>query len=175
MQAFKPLYLTLGIISYGEVLADEIPSAYVIVSQAYHVPADILYAVALTESGKDYQGKHLPWPWTLNIAGLGVYCATQDEAKALLLRKISEQPSIDIGLMQINWRWHQHRFKSFDDALLPMRNLSVGAMILGEQFNDTQDWWKAVGRYHSPGQNAQSRRNAERYRQRVHKHWRALF
>lgn len=171
----KPLCLALGITTSLEVLAEDIPSAYVIVSQSYSVPADILYAIALTESGKAYQDKHVPWPWALNIGGLGVYCATQQDAQDILRRKLPNQPSIDIGLMQINWRWHKHRFKHINDALVPIRNLAVGAIILREQYEGSQDWWQAVGRYHAPGDDASSHQKAKAYRARVRKNWQTLF
>ena len=98
------------------VLAD-VPIAYHVVSEATGVPVDILYAVALTESGKAYEaegGRLLPWPWALNINGVGVYCANLDAALVLSREAIQQRQLVDIGLMQISWRWHEHRFQGIE-------------------------------------------------------------
>lgn len=52
---------------------DDLPIAYVVVAKAANVPADILYAVALAESGRSYKGVLLPWPWTLNVEGRSIF------------------------------------------------------------------------------------------------------
>lgn len=159
------------------VLAD-VPIAYHVVSKATGVPADILYAVALTESGKAYEaegGRLLPWPWALNINGVGVYCANLDAALVLSREAIQQRQLVDIGLMQISWRWHEHRFQGIEQALSPMRNLQAGATILREHYDLTKDWWIAVGRYHDPGQDDESLASAERYRNRVRRHWERVF
>ncbi len=156
------------------VLAD-VPLAYHAISQATAVPVDILYAVALAESGKRHNGQLLPWPWALNINGASVYCSNLEAATAMSHQAIQQQQAIDLGLMQISWRWHWHRFQDIDEALVPIKNLQVGAMILREQFELTHDWWIAVGRYHDPGQDERSLASAERYRSRVKRHWEGSF
>jgi hypothetical protein len=148
--------------------------AYEFVAEAYDMPADILYAVAMTESAKSHGEIHRPWPWALNINGVGVYCATQQEATLILKAAIREHRSVDIGLMQISWRWHQHRFSHSAEALIPLHNLRAGAAILREQYERDEDWWQAVGRYHSPGNDMASQAKARTYRQRVEQHWQAL-
>jgi hypothetical protein len=77
--------------------------------------------------------------------------------------------------MQISWRWHSQRFSDVNEALIPIKNLSVGAAILYEQFELSNDWWEAVGRYHDPGNDAVSRGNARRYSDRVKQNWREHF
>lgn len=154
---------------------EELPVAYTLVAKIYQVPADILYAVALAESGKRYKTFSRPWPWALNIEGKSLYCQSKQEATQHLQKAIQQQHAVDIGLMQISWYWHQHRFDVPADALIPMQNLKVGAAILREQYERTGDWWEAVGRYHDPGQDPVSLDNARRYRKRVAEHWRAQF
>ena len=52
------------------LLADTIPNGYHKIANYYHIPASVLYAAALTESGKTInKGLFRPWPWTLNVAG----------------------------------------------------------------------------------------------------------
>jgi len=154
---------------------DELPVAYVVVAKAANVPADILYAVALAESGRSYKGVLLPWPWTLNIEGQSIYCRSQSEAIVMAVEAINHKQLVDLGLTQVNWRWHQQRFSRVDDALVPMLNLKAGASILREQYEISGDWWQAVGRYHDPGQDDESLVSAEHYRQRVKRLWRGAF
>ena len=154
---------------------DDLPIAYVVVAKAANVPADILYAVALAESGRSYKGVLLPWPWTLNVEGRSIYCESQSEAIILAADAINRKQLVDIGLTQVNWRWHRQRFSHVDDALVPMLNLKAGAAILREQFEVSGDWWQAVGRYHDPGQDSESLDSAENYRQRVKRLWRGAF
>lgn len=154
---------------------DELPVAYMVVAKVSNVPADILYAVALAESGRSYKGALLPWPWTLNVEGQSIFCESQGEAIVLALEAINRKQLVDLGLTQVNWRWHQQRFTRIDDALIPMLNLKAGAAILREQYEVSGDWWQAVGRYHDPGQDDESLASAEHYRQRVKRLWRGAF
>lgn len=154
---------------------ESLPVAYQIISDAYRVPPDILYAVALTESGRLYRGTHLPWPWALNIDGRSIYCRSQEEALARIEQALVLKKAVDVGVMQISWRWHWYRFASAAQMLTPIHNLKVGAAILREQFEITSQWWVAVGRYHDPGQDAASLESAQRYRTRVMQHWRENF
>ena len=161
--------------SISATALDDLPIAYVVVAKAIDVPADILYAVALAESGRSYNGQFLPWPWTLNIEGQSFYCESQREAVDIASEAIHRNRLVDLGVTQVNWHWHQQRFNRVDDALVPMLNLKAGAAILREQFEVSGDWWMAVGRYHDPGQDNESLESAEQYRQRVKRIWRRTF
>ncbi len=161
--------------SVATVALENVPVAYLIVAKSHQVPADILYAIALTESGRPYRNEDIPWPWALNIDGQSVFCDSQQDAVYRVSQAIRHEQSVDIGLMQVNWRWHRQRFSSINESLMPIKNLSAGATILHEQFEHTNDWWQAVGRYHDPGQDAVSLESAQRYRERVTKHWREWF
>lgn len=52
-------------------LAQPLPEAYLRAAKNYRVPPELLWAVTQTESGANLSGRHLPWPWTLNIKGTG--------------------------------------------------------------------------------------------------------
>lgn len=151
-----------------------IPRVYKIVAERHSIPTSIFYAVALTESGKQYDSTLLPWPWTLNIDGDGNYYESYHAAKIALSKALEKSQSVDIGLMQINWRWHQDKLQNIATALNPLQNLNYGARILHECYQQSGDWWEAVGHYHSPANTTKARRNAERYRQRVKAHWTRL-
>ena len=131
--------------------AESIPPLYRHVAETLDVPPDVLYAVALTESGATLQsGRHRPWPWTLNEAGQGRYYATRGAAHAALTAVLARGTrNVDVGLMQVNWHWNGERFVDAWDALNPSVNLTVGAIVLREGYEALGTWSAAIGRYHS--------------------------
>ena len=150
-----------------------VPAGYRAIAAERDIPHTLLYAVALTESGKQIAstGAYRPWPWTLNIAGRGYFFASRREAwEALTGWLHAGQRSIDIGLMQVNWRYHQARLGMPWQALDPYHNLRVGAAILQDCYKTRQDWWSSVSCYHAPA----NAKRADRYRRRVVSHWRRL-
>lgn len=109
----------------------------------------LLYALALTESGHPAgTGQIKPWPWTLNVEGRAHFAKSRKEAAALLAAHHGK--SVDIGLLQVNIRWHGHRVDTLDALLDPTINLDVGAAILKEALASAPgDLTAGIGRYHS--------------------------
>lgn len=143
-----------------------IPPGYRSMAAANGIPDALLYAVALTESGKSLGTSNAirPWPWTLNVAGRGYYFETRRDAwRALTDWLEAGRRSIDVGLMQVNWRYHESRLGTAWQALDPHHNLQVGAAILTTCFTNTHDWMESVGCYHAPSDPDR----AARYRRRV--------
>ncbi|MBY4898647.1 transglycosylase SLT domain-containing protein [Cupriavidus sp. AU9028] len=102
--------------------------------------------IAMNESG--YRGR--PWPWTLNVAGRGMYFSTRGEAHATIQSLLAQGRSdFDVGLMQVNWRYHGHRFRSPWEALSPATNIRVAEDILAENFRRSGSASKAVAWYHN--------------------------
>ncbi len=100
---------------------------------------------------------------------------TRQAAWAVLKDTLSQgRRSIDIGLMQVNWKYNAKRLKNPYAALAPYYNLRVAAGILADCYRKLGDWWAAVGCYHAPAADAKSRRRAQRYRARVRRHWQRL-
>ncbi|MGV7240380.1 transglycosylase SLT domain-containing protein [Caballeronia sp. M23-90] len=115
---------------------------------AMHSTVDpkILAGIALNESA--YNGR--AWPWTLNVAGRGFFFRTREDAYRAIRTLIADGRSdFDIGLMQINWKYHSQRFASPWDALSPATNIHVAEEILNENFQKTRSAVKAVAYYHS--------------------------
>ena len=153
--------------------AESVPSGYRIVASESAIPDAIFYAVALAESGRVLKtdGVLRPWPWTLNVAGDGYYYPTRIEAWQALTGWLKDgKRSVDIGLMQVNWRYHQERLGTPWQALDPYHNLRVGAEILQECYTTRQDWWASVGCYHAPS----NPERADQYRQRVLSRWQRI-
>lgn len=151
------------------VQAREIPPpAYQLAAQDAGIPSAVLFAVALQESGVNLRGRHIPWPWTLNVAGQARRFQTREAACANLRRALREVPAtrIDAGLGQINVGYQAHRFDQPCDLLDPYRNLAIAAAILREHHTPGDDWLLAIGRYHRPAGGAP----AARYRSSVHQH-----
>lgn len=105
-----------------------------------------LYAIAMNESR--LQGR--PWPWTMNVSGKSYFFPTRESAwrmaKSLIAKGIN---TFDIGLMQVNWKWHGDRFNSVWEALQPSVNQKVAADILLEKYRQTGHPLTAVGWYHN--------------------------
>lgn len=176
---FRVLGVGIGLLTSATAWADGVPAGYRQIAGEYGVPASLLYAVALAESGRTLElaGRRVvrPWPWTLNVGGKGYYFETREDAwTALRAHRAAGQRSIDIGLMQVNWRWHADRLKDPYAALDPYYSLRVAAQILRDCQGETGDWWAAVGCYHAPGTGEAARARAERYRARVRAQWRRL-
>jgi soluble lytic murein transglycosylase-like protein len=162
------------IILFFSAHVDAIPSAYRVVAKEYSIPPNILYSIAFTESGYQYRSIYNPWPWTLNIEGKAYRFKDKASTLVRLRKAINHQQSVDIGIMQINWRWHKHRFNTIESTLDPYTNLHIGAEILLEQYHIINDWWLAVGRYHTPAKDQRSTQRAKQYVLRVKKHWRRI-
>lgn len=165
--------VALTISSLEPVRAEAIPPGYYAIARESGVPAPLLYAVALTESGQSSlsQSHWRPWPWTLNISGRGTYYASRYAAWLALQRALGdEEISVDIGLMQVNWRYHHQALGTPWQSLDPYHNLRVGAAILKRCHSPDVGWWDSVGCYHAPNHLVR----AQHYRERVRGNWRAL-
>lgn len=119
-------------------------------AQVTGVPADILRAIALTESKRDGTA----WPWTINHQGQGFWFADSDAAHRAAEAVLSSGGSADIGCFQINSRWHSKAFSSLSAMFDPQENALYAARYLINLRDRFGDWEAAIAAYHS--------RNAER-------------
>jgi soluble lytic murein transglycosylase-like protein len=144
------------------------PPAYGLAARAQGVPESVLFAVALQESGMKVRGRLVPWPWTLNIAGVPSRYVNRFEACSALRRALKQVPAtrVDVGLGQINVGYHGYRVRSPCALLDPYQNLATTAAILREHHEPGEDWMSAIGRYHRPAGGAP----AARYRRSVREH-----
>lgn len=171
MPALRPLRVLLlaAGLCVGSAHAQEVPPpAYQLAAQRAGIPSTVLYAVALQESGVRRNGRLVPWPWSLNVAGQSRRFAIRADACSGLQQAMRSTPHtrIDAGLGQINLGYHKHRFTSPCDLLDPYRNLAIAAEILNEQHTPGEDWLLAIGRYHRPA----GGEPAARYRRSVSRH-----
>ncbi len=120
---------------------------------------EILYAIALIESRtlskKNKSRKEVQaWPWTLNSSRYGSqFFKSKKEALEDLMFLIDEGYSnIDIGIMQINWKYNGKRMVG-DLALLldPEINIITAGKLLKELMKRSKyNVFEAVAKYHNP-------------------------
>lgn len=112
------------------------------------IPDGVLPAIARTESGGGPRAS--AWPWTLNVQGRGYYFDTREEALAHLRQVLaSGVRSVDVGCMQINFRWHGQEFASIEQMIDPEFNTAYAARFVQELRAREGSWDAAVRNYHS--------------------------
>lgn len=128
------------------------------------LPDGLLPAISLVEAGRgDGKGGIAPWPWTLNEGGKGMYFDTREEALSYLEDAIARGvTNIDIGCMQLNWKWHSAGFASAEDMIDPERNTRYAALFMVELEQRLGAWETAAAAYHSTDPE-----RGERYLQKV--------
>lgn len=129
------------------------------------VPRDLLLAMTRVETGRAAQGTaSAPWPWTLNIGGVGYWYPDADAALAAAVQAIAASPrNVDIGCFQINYGWHGDGFPSVAAMLSPNENARYAAAFLRDLHAEFGDWIVAVGVFHS-----RDPERAARYLDRFH-------
>lgn len=112
----------------------------------YGIPAGILYAVGLAETGK----KGSLQPNALNIEGKSVFARSRAEALAEFENARRQgKKLIDLGCMQINHHYHGAAFRSVAEMLDPRRNVDYAARFLASLHARHATWSMAVARYHA--------------------------
>lgn len=121
------------------------------IGAAYGIPDGILAAIARKESGYSPSGgAPRAWPWTTNEAGKSSYFATRDQAEAHLASVLARgDTNIDIGCMQINYRWHSEAFDTPAEMFEPVANVDYAAKFLTVLHEKLGSWPLAIGHYHS--------------------------
>jgi hypothetical protein len=115
------------------------------------LPDGLLPAISLVEAGRgDGKGGFAPWPWTLNEGGKGMYFDTREEALAYLQQAVARGvTNIDVGCMQLNWKWHSAGFPSAAEMIDPVRNTRYAARFMVELQSRLGSWDTAAAAYHS--------------------------
>ena len=132
-------------------------------AEAKHgIPAGLLQSITRVESGrKTVTGDYMPWAWTLNDRGKGLFFDDRDAALTYLRDAVATPGhSVDVGCMQVNTKWHAEGFLDIADMLDPVHNASYAAGFLLDLHAAHQSWDEAVKHYHS----AEPRKNVVYHR-----------
>lgn len=115
------------------------------------IPRGLMAAVARVESGHAAGGGALrAWPWTLNAGGEASFHATAEAAlHRFAALRAAGRDNIDLGCMQLNWRWHGAAFPDAAAMLDPAANTRYAARFLRQLHGEAGSWTAAVALYHS--------------------------
>jgi len=114
------------------------------------VPLDILMAISLTETGRKTAEGLQPWPWTVNMEGVGKWFETKQAAMNYVAENFKRGArSFDVGCFQLNFKWHGDAFASVEQMFEPKANALYAATHLRDLYLEKKDWAKAAGAYHS--------------------------
>ena len=122
------------------------------VERSARLPSKMLDAIGVVESGRlDLRTSVVaPWPWTINVAGVGrMFDSAADAIAAVQAAQAAGVQSIDVGCMQVNLLHHPHAFATLDAAFDPASNVRYAAGFLALLRSQTGDWPSAVAAYHS--------------------------
>jgi hypothetical protein len=113
-----------------------------VIERIYSIPSGLLTAIAEVESAFD--------PYVLGVGGKSLKFDNKEAAIAKL-EELAQQgiTNIDVGVMQINLKWHQGKFQSLEEMLTPFKNIEYAAKLLASLHKQYGDWHKAVRIYHS--------------------------
>ncbi|MEO1493677.1 MAG: lytic transglycosylase domain-containing protein [Pseudomonadota bacterium] len=124
------------------------------------VPRNIMLAITLVETRTKRDGETGPWPWTVNVAGKGAWLDSRAQALLHAQRALAQgQTSFDVGCFQLNYRWHGQHFASIDQMFEPGPSGDYAARFVKSLHEETGDWIRASGLYHS-----RTPKHAARYR-----------
>ena len=116
------------------------------------VPDKLLPSIARVESGRldAATGKVRPWPWTINVEGVGYFFDSKPEViAAVQALQAKGKRSIDVGCMQVNLMHHPNAFADLDAAFDPGTNARYAVKFLTALYQQTRDWPLATAWYHS--------------------------
>lgn len=107
----------------------------------------LLYAITVVESGRVSDGRVTPTVLVIASSEGVVWSETEEAARAAL---DIAPTSTDIGIAQVNRRWHGSRVADIGDLLDPAINLEVAAAILRTAIDSAPgDFELGIGRYHN--------------------------
>lgn len=161
------LFCLLSLRAHSSV--SDIPEDYYTTAEKEGVPVKLLYAITLQETQTlTTGGKVIPWKYSLNHKGKGYVYKNKEGLKSHAEYLLYQgDVNFDIGIAQINYRWHSEHFSSLDEMINPKNNLAYAAKYLKSHYVKLNDWWYAAGAYHSPSNPVK----ANKYMKEVYKKW----
>jgi soluble lytic murein transglycosylase-like protein len=116
------------------------------VEQRNRIPRGLLSAIVGVESGFN--------PTAINIEGKTVTINDKSEVIKTIKNALNQGvTNIDIGIAQINYRWHKDNFNNIEEMINPTANIEYAAKLLSSLFKQHGTWHKAIRHYHSANPN----------------------
>jgi len=144
--------IVAGTPAHARTTAEACAAATAATERRAAVPAHLLTAISLAESGRwdATRRASVAWPWTVTARGEGQFFPTKAAAVAAV-RKLARQGvrNIDVGCMQVNLMHHPKAFASLEEAFDPRANVAYGAAYLKSRHAARGSWSQAVADYHS--------------------------
>lgn len=110
--------------------------------KTHQIPSGLLAAIAKVESNTK--------AYALNIDGKPVLeKSLQDASRAVRHKLGTGIKNIDVGVMQLNYRWHGSEFNNITQMLIPENNIKYAASLLKSLKIKHGTWHKAIKYYHS--------------------------
>jgi soluble lytic murein transglycosylase-like protein len=110
--------------------------------EQYGIPSGLLEAIAFVESGINNHA--------INVAGKPVIATNNNEAlKVITDAQENGIRNIDVGVMQLNYRWHSNAFANIQEMLNPKNNIEYAAKLLIRLKKQHGTWYAAICNYHS--------------------------
>ena len=110
--------------------------------EQYGIPSGLLEAIAFVESGINNHA--------INVDGKPVIATNNNEAlKVIADAQENGIRNIDVGVMQLNYRWHANAFANIQEMLNPKRNIEYAAEFLIRLKKQHGTWYAAICNYHS--------------------------
>ena len=112
-------------------------------AEAQHgIPEGLLQSISRVEAGrKTVTGEFMPWAWTLNDRGEGLFFDSREAAMRHLETAVAaREHSVDVGCMQVNTKWHMGGFHELGDMLDPVQNADYAAGFLLDLHEAHQSW-----------------------------------
>jgi hypothetical protein len=118
----------------------------------WRLPAGLLSAIGIVESGRSGLGSVRPvaWPWSINADGRGYYLSSKAAAiAAVQALQAAGRKVIDVGCFQVDLFYHPEAFATLEAAFDPDANAQAAARILTLARFRGDSWNTAIALYHS--------------------------
>ena len=110
--------------------------------EQYGIPSGLLEAIAFVESGINNHA--------INVDGKPVIATNNKEAlKVIADAQENGIRNIDVGVMQLNYRFHSKAFANIQEMLNPKNNIEYAAKLLIRLKKQHGTWYAAICNYHS--------------------------
>lgn len=120
--------------------------------KAFDVPPGLLSAIGRVESGRfdAQEGRIIPWPWTIDVAGDGRHFDTAMEVvRTTQWLRDKGIANIDVGCFQVSLMHHPNAFETMEQAFDPPTNGRYAGKLLASLKARLGNWPDAVAAYHS--------------------------